>query len=137
MGSFITIYFIMYFMEYLSWYVQFMSNIPRYDVGKIAKEASKIPYLIFVDDWLIFCKYKRQTFRKTREILKKLKEGFRTINKPSQIFNSILFSNWIWTQGWKTIILNDNSSKSIETLLRCQDSHNELAKGISIILWSK
>lgn len=42
--------------EYLDRYTHFIANIPKSSiVVKIAKNGPVIPYLIFVDDCMIFC----------------------------------------------------------------------------------
>lgn len=48
--------------EYLSVYIHFMTNVPKSGIGiNVTKDGSKIPYLMFVDDCLIFYKTNKTT----------------------------------------------------------------------------
>lgn len=63
-GQLISPYIFIIYAEYLSPYIYFVANIPKSGIDiKVAKNCPTVPYLMFVDDCLIFCKANRTAAR--------------------------------------------------------------------------
>lgn len=83
---------------YLGCYLHFMSNIPKSGLGiKVAKEAPKIPYVMFADDCIIFCKATKKVARTIRDILENYKMSLVN-SELSEITSPIFYRAGKWFQ---------------------------------------
>lgn len=63
-GDPISPYIFIIYAEYLGRYIHYRATIPKTHMGiKVAKQGPKIPFLMFADDCIIFCKTSKMAAR--------------------------------------------------------------------------
>lgn len=63
-GDPVSLYIFIVCAEYLGHYINFMGKQAKFEIGiRLNKNALKIPYLVFVDDYINFCRATKKAAR--------------------------------------------------------------------------